>query len=117
MPPQLPYRPTLLEPSVKRHATLVRLAAATATAAALLLAGATTAAAAPDTPGPTATSIRPADATPPDRTPLASLYRGIQGGNLCLLARCTLGGSEGSAEASNTQGANICLLAVCSVRP
>lgn len=49
--------------------------------------------------------------------PLSNVYRGIQGGNLCLLARCTVGDSGGSAGPSQTQGANICLLAICTVRP
>ncbi|MFD4985630.1 hypothetical protein [Streptomyces sp. NPDC058374] len=104
---------------MKTRTALTRLAAATATTAALLLTGAATAsAAAPDTPRPTAnTSIRPTDSAPADRSPLTSLYRGVQGGNLCLLAHCTVGGDEGSAQVSNTQGANLCLLAVCSVRP
>ncbi|MFD8057848.1 hypothetical protein ACFXA0_27345 [Streptomyces cyaneofuscatus] len=50
--------------------------------------------------------------------PLA-LYRGIQGGNLCLLARCTVGqsGPGGHTGPSNTQGFNLCLLALCTVRP
>lgn len=50
--------------------------------------------------------------------PLA-LYRGIQGGNLCLLARCTVGesGPDGHTGPSNTQGFNLCLLALCTVRP
>lgn len=50
--------------------------------------------------------------------PLA-FYRGIQGGNLCLLARCTVGesGPGGHPGPSNTQGFNLCLLALCSVRP
>ncbi|MFE3589134.1 hypothetical protein ACFXOY_16585 [Streptomyces niveus] len=49
--------------------------------------------------------------------PLSNVYRGIQGGNLCLLARCTVGDSGGSTGPSQTQGANICLLAICTVRP
>ncbi|MEU5285607.1 hypothetical protein N7925_06665 [Streptomyces sp. CA-278952] len=50
--------------------------------------------------------------------PLA-FYRGIQGGNLCLLARCTVGasGPGGHTGPSNTQGFNLCLLALCTVRP
>ncbi|MFD5200509.1 hypothetical protein ACFWM7_10230 [Streptomyces sp. NPDC058375] len=46
-------------------------------------------------------------------------YRGIQGGNLCLLARCTVGesGPGGHTGPSNTQGFNLCLLALCTVRP
>lgn len=48
-----------------------------------------------------------------------SSYRGIQGGNLCLLARCTVGesGPGGHTGPSNTQGFNLCLLALCTVRP
>lgn len=48
-----------------------------------------------------------------------AFYRGIQGGNLCLLARCTVGesGPGGHAGPSNTQGFNLCLLALCTVRP
>ncbi|PCG83891.1 hypothetical protein CIB93_22195 [Streptomyces sp. WZ.A104] len=50
--------------------------------------------------------------------PLA-FYRGIQGGNLCLLARCTVGESGPGSHTgpSNTQGFNLCLLALCTVRP
>ena len=50
--------------------------------------------------------------------PLSS-YRGVQGGNLCLLARCTVGhsGPGGHTGPSNTQGFNLCLLAACTVRP
>ncbi|MDX3324964.1 MULTISPECIES: hypothetical protein [Streptomyces] len=46
-------------------------------------------------------------------------YRGVQGGNLCLLARCTVGdsGPEGHTGPGNTQGFNLCLLAACTVRP
>lgn len=53
-----------------------------------------------------------------DAGPLGS-YRGVQGGNLCLLARCTVGdsGPEGHAGPGNTQGFNLCLLAACTVRP
>ncbi|MEW2189341.1 hypothetical protein AB0905_05065 [Streptomyces microflavus] len=49
----------------------------------------------------------------------AAFYRGIQGGNLCLLARCTVGdsGTGGRPGPSNTQGFNLCLLALCTVRP
>lgn len=49
--------------------------------------------------------------------PLA--YHGVQGGNLCLLSRCSVGGSApgGNAGPSNTQGFNLCLLALCTVRP
>ncbi|MFF1921932.1 hypothetical protein ACFVW8_15330 [Streptomyces sp. NPDC058221] len=50
-------------------------------------------------------------------SPLA--YRGVQGGNLCLLSRCSVGDSTpgGNAGPSNTQGFNLCLLALCTVRP
>ncbi|MBT2887777.1 hypothetical protein HET65_26965, partial [Streptomyces sp. McG5] len=48
--------------------------------------------------------------------PLTSLYRGVQGANLCLLAHCTTGTND-PARVTNTQGANLCLLAVCSIRP
>ncbi|MFF2728935.1 hypothetical protein ACFVS9_13665 [Streptomyces sp. NPDC058008] len=46
-------------------------------------------------------------------------YRGIQGGNLCLLARCAVGnsGPGGHAGPSNTQGFNLCLLSACTVSP
>ncbi len=49
----------------------------------------------------------------------AAFYRGIQGGNLCLLASCTVGdsGTGGRPGPSNTQGFNLCLLAMCTVRP
>ncbi|MET8061196.1 hypothetical protein [Streptomyces microflavus] len=62
-------------------------------------------------------TARPAQSTPA-AGPLAA-YRGIQGGNLCLLARCTVGdsGPAGHVGPSNTQGFNLCLLAVCTVRP
>ncbi|MFI1223753.1 MULTISPECIES: hypothetical protein [unclassified Streptomyces] len=59
------------------------------------------------------------EAGPAAAGPLASSYRGIQGGNLCLLARCTVGesGPGGHTGPSNTQGFNLCLLALCTVRP
>ncbi|RZE11195.1 hypothetical protein [Streptomyces albidoflavus] len=85
---------------------LARLAATCATTAALLLTGAATASA--------TTASTPAA---PDRTPLTSLYRGVQGANLCLLAHCTTGTTNDPARVTNTQGANLCLLAVCSIRP
>lgn len=49
----------------------------------------------------------------------ARAYHGVQGGNLCLLSRCSVGGSTpgGNAGPSNTQGFNLCLLALCTVRP
>lgn len=95
---------------------LTRLAATCATTAALLLTGA--AAASATTPhSTTAHSTTASTPAPPDRTPLTSLYRGVQGGNLCLLAHCTIGTTNDPARISNTQGANLCLLAVCSVRP
>ncbi|WP_442812090.1 hypothetical protein [Streptomyces sp. NBC_01212] len=52
-------------------------------------------------------------------TEALSSYRGVQGGNLCLLARCAVGGSgaSGGTGPSNTQGFNLCLLALCNVRP
>ncbi|MGW0937729.1 hypothetical protein [Streptomyces sp. NPDC002666] len=56
----------------------------------------------------------------PDRGTAASAlgYRGVQGGNLCLLSRCSVGDSAGgSSGPSNTQGFNLCLLALCTVRP
>ncbi|MBF4135478.1 hypothetical protein [Streptomyces albidoflavus] len=84
---------------------LTRLAATCATTAALLLTGAATASA--------ATASTPAA---PDHTPLTSLYRGVQGANLCLLAHCATGTND-PARVTNTQGANVCLLAVCSIRP
>ncbi|MFF8546992.1 hypothetical protein ACF07Z_08995 [Streptomyces albidoflavus] len=90
---------------------LTRLAATCATTAALLLTGAATASA--TTTHPTTASTPAA----PDRTPLTSLYRGVQGANLCLLAHCTTGTTNDPARVTNTQGANLCLLAVCSIRP
>ncbi|MBK3382312.1 hypothetical protein ACWHAN_28190 [Streptomyces albidoflavus] len=89
---------------------LTRLAATCATTAALLLTGTATA---------SATATHPTTAstpTAPDHTPLTSLYRGVQGANLCLLAHCTTGTND-PARVTNTQGANLCLLAVCSIRP
>lgn len=83
---------------------LTRLAATCATTAALLLTGTATASA--------TTASTPAA---PDH-PLTSLYRGVQGANLCLLAHCTTGTND-PARVTNTQGANLCLLAVCSIRP
>ncbi|MGW6202927.1 hypothetical protein ACWF9B_04665 [Streptomyces sp. NPDC055089] len=57
----------------------------------------------------------------PDRGAAASAlaYRGVQGGNLCLLSRCSVGDSTpgGDSGPSNTQGFNLCLLALCTVRP
>ncbi|WP_312885818.1 hypothetical protein [Streptomyces physcomitrii] len=48
---------------------------------------------------------------------LADAYRGVQGGNLCLLSQCTVGDSGPNSGPSNTQGFNLCLLALCTVRP
>ncbi|MFE7076905.1 hypothetical protein ACFU96_43125 [Streptomyces sp. NPDC057620] len=50
----------------------------------------------------------------------STAYRGVQGGNLCLLSDCSVGGSstgEQSSGPSNTQGFNLCLLSRCGVRP
>ncbi|WP_093802152.1 hypothetical protein [Streptomyces sp. Wb2n-11] len=101
-------------------ATVLRWGAATAAAGALLMSTATAAGAAEarEPAAPKAQSIR---ADQPRETPSATTYayRGVQGGNLCLLSRCSVGGpaSGGNAGPSNTQGFNLCLLAVCGVRP
>lgn len=65
---------------------------------------------------PSSNSIR-ADQPSAVASPFA--YRGVQGGNLCLLSRCSVGDSTpgGNAGPSNTQGFNLCLLALCTVRP
>ncbi|WP_019547812.1 hypothetical protein [Streptomyces sulphureus] len=42
-------------------------------------------------------------------------YRGTQGFNLCLLARCTLGTGSPGAGLSQIQGGNLCFLATCDV--
>lgn len=102
--------------------SIPRWGAATAAAGLLLLASAGGAAAASSPAGaqpgavPAHHTARPAPATPS----LADAYRGVQGVNFCLLARCTVGDQgtgAGSTGPSNTQGANFCLLAVCTVRP
>ncbi|MYX71022.1 hypothetical protein [Streptomyces sp. SID3915] len=105
--------------------TALRWAVASAAAGTLLLTAApgAGAATAPQTPHRQGESIRTVgtDSRPTtgwDAGPLGG-YRGIQGGNLCLLARCTVGDSgpwEHSGP-SNTQGFNLCLLAACTVRP
>lgn len=90
-----------------------RWCAALAAAGVLVITSAAGAGAAGRT-APAGGSIRaaqPASAVP--------AYRGVQGGNLCLLARCSVGSSTegGNAGPSNTQGFNLCLLALCTVRP
>ncbi|MEW2546246.1 hypothetical protein AB0910_10810 [Streptomyces sp. NPDC047002] len=89
----------------------------TATATAGLLLAATGAAAAA---APHHTASQRAAAAPLPRLETAA-YQGVQGINLCLLARCSLGGGTPGDTApggvSNTQGGNLCLLAVCSVGP
>ncbi|WP_328315886.1 hypothetical protein [Streptomyces sp. NBC_00388] len=101
--------------------SLPRWGTATAAAGLLLLVSAGGAAAA--SPAGAQPSAAPAHSTgrqAPVARSLADAYRGIQGVNFCLLARCTVGdqGSDsGSTGPSNTQGANFCLLAVCTVRP
>ncbi|MEV2245773.1 hypothetical protein [Streptomyces sp. NPDC049970] len=104
--------------------TPLRWAIASAAAGVLVLTGAS-ASGASVTPEP---SARQAGSTAPAASgtaaesgstgPLSS-YRGIQGGNLCLLARCTVGnsGPGGHTGPSNTQGFNLCLLSACTVRP
>ncbi|MER5813865.1 hypothetical protein [Streptomyces californicus] len=80
---------------------------------AAILAAAPAASAAPSAPAaPRQTQAAPAPG-------LDAFYRGIQGGNLCLLARCTVGDAGAGAHPgpSNTQGFNLCLLALCTVRP
>ncbi|WP_078876662.1 hypothetical protein [Streptomyces sp. 150FB] len=93
--------------------SLTRWGAATAIAAALLASAATSAG---------ATTRTAAPAPVPAAQPAWSIgdYHGVQGGNLCLLSRCTVGTSDnasGSTGPSNTQGFNLCLLALCTVRP
>ncbi|MGW8889264.1 hypothetical protein [Streptomyces sp. NPDC055749] len=105
---------------MKFRATALRWSAATAVAGALMMSTASIAGAAearePTTPA--GQSIR---ADQPREAPSATnyAYRGVQGGNLCLVSRCSVGGhaSGDNAGPSNTQGFNLCLLAVCSVRP
>lgn len=89
-----------------------------ATAAGALLLGAAPAASAAGSPETSPRQTQSIRAAGSDAGPLSS-YRGIQGGNLCLLARCAVGesGPAGHAGPSNTQGFNLCLLAVCTVRP
>ncbi|MGW5860730.1 hypothetical protein ACWFRJ_00970 [Streptomyces sp. NPDC055239] len=100
--------------------TVLRWGAATAAAGALLLSTATVAGATEvrEPTAPKTQSIRPDQ--PREASPAAAYaYRGIQGGNLCLLSRCSVGGHDSGDNAgpSNTQGFNLCLLAVCGVRP
>ncbi|MFI7288750.1 hypothetical protein ACIBRY_19180 [Streptomyces anulatus] len=80
-------------------------------------------------PAASAAASSPSSEVAPSQAPTAreggtssgplAFYRGIQGGNLCLLARCTVGesGPGGHTGPSNTQGFNLCLLALCTVRP
>ncbi|MFJ7417224.1 hypothetical protein ACIQXD_01230 [Streptomyces uncialis] len=100
--------------------TALRWSVVTAAAGALLMSTATIAggAEAREPAAPTAQSIR-SDQPHPASSAAAHAYRGVQGGNLCLLSRCSVGGpaSWGNAGPSNTQGFNLCLLAVCGVRP
>ncbi|MFJ6701059.1 hypothetical protein ACIQM4_34090 [Streptomyces sp. NPDC091272] len=71
----------------------------------------------PDRQAPTGRQALPDRQAPPARQALWN-YRGVQGGNLCLLSRCTVGsGTAGSQGPSNTQGFNLCLLSACDVRP
>ncbi|WP_406149335.1 hypothetical protein [Streptomyces sp. NBC_01012] len=101
-------------------ATTLRWSAATAAAGALLMSTATIAGAAEarEPAAPTAQSIR-ADQPRQASSGTTYAYRGVQGGNLCLLSRCSVGGPApwDNAGPSNTQGFNLCLLAVCDVRP
>ncbi|MFJ4880733.1 hypothetical protein ACIP93_36745 [Streptomyces sp. NPDC088745] len=105
---------------MKFIATALRWSAATAATGALLMSTATIAAAAEsqEPAGPRVQSIR-ADQPREASWANAYAYRGVQGGNLCLLSRCSVGGpaAGGDAGPSNTQGFNLCLLAVCGVRP
>uniref|UniRef100_A0AAU3GYN7 Uncharacterized protein n=1 Tax=Streptomyces sp. NBC_01401 TaxID=2903854 RepID=A0AAU3GYN7_9ACTN len=102
-------------------ATTLRWGAATAATGALLMSTATIAGAAEarEPAAPAAQSIR-SDGQPRQASSGTTYaYRGVQGGNLCLLSRCSVGGpaSRDDAGPSNTQGFNLCLLAVCDVRP
>lgn len=102
---------------MKPFAPTVRRSFVGALVAAALLAAAPVASAATSAPEvPRQRQAAPAAAAAPG---LAAFYRGIQGGNLCLLARCTVGDSVSGAHPgpSNTQGFNLCLLALCTVRP
>ncbi|MFD0023011.1 hypothetical protein [Streptomyces sp. NPDC058382] len=69
-------------------------------------------------PAPAGHSIR-ADQSRGGGIASTGSYRGVQGGNLCLLSRCSVGESAPGRDAgpSNTQGFNLCLLALCTVRP
>ncbi|MFF2140037.1 hypothetical protein [Streptomyces sp. NPDC058193] len=101
-------------------ANVLRWGAATTAAGALLMSTGTVAGATEGrgSAAPKVQSIRvdhPRDAS----SATTYAYRGVQGGNLCLLSRCSVGGpnSGGNAGPSNTQGFNLCLLAICGVRP
>ncbi|MET4921373.1 hypothetical protein P3L51_03180 [Streptomyces sp. PSRA5] len=103
---------------MKIPASITRLTVATAAAGALLLSASTGANAFSASDSSRGTAISEKSGQQGTGTgPLSNVYRGIQGGNLCLLAHCTVGDSAGSGGSSQTQGANICLLAVCTVRP
>lgn len=107
---------------MKHTATLLRWGAATAAAGALLMSTATIAGATVthEPPAPKAQSIR-TDQPRETPSPRTYAYRGVQGGNLCLLSRCSVGGTQAgdgnNTGPSNTQGFNLCLLAICDVRP
>ncbi|MEW2574207.1 hypothetical protein [Streptomyces sp. NPDC047070] len=104
--------------------TVLRWGAVSTTAAALLIgaaasAGAATPEEASSRQTHSAPSDRPGDASSAPGT-YSTAYRGVQGGNLCLLSDCSVGGSstgEQSSGPSNTQGFNLCLLSRCEVRP
>ncbi|WP_016906358.1 hypothetical protein [Streptomyces xiaopingdaonensis] len=87
-----------------RSLTLRRTAVTTCVAL-LSFAGGT--ASASDHPGPRADA--------PGTQQAAPGYRGAQGFNLCLLARCSLGTGSPGVGLSQTQGGNLCLLATCAV--
>lgn len=104
-------------------ATVLRWGAVSTAAGALLIAAATSAGAA--TPEET-TSRQTHSAlsnqyggAPSAQGISSTAYRGVQGGNLCLLSDCSVGSSAGeqSSGPSNTQGFNLCLLSRCGVRP
>lgn len=105
---------------MKFAATALRWSAATAAAGALLMSTAAVAGAAEfrEPTGPKAQSIQ-TDQPREAYSATTYAYRGVQGGNLCLLSLCSVGGpaSGGNAGPSNTQGFNLCLLAICGVRP
>jgi len=89
----------------------IRWGAAAAAAGVLMMSAATGASAA------TAPATAPARTTSAKTVSLPS-YTGIQGGNLCLLSRCVVGGSGtagGPVGPSNTQGFNLCLLSLCTI--